>query len=76
VEYTAGIYFCSPFVLYKRLGIIEGFAMKDAPKAGKIAPRKRMAMGEFGEKFGCASYDSVHGGKAVSPATKGKAKKA
>lgn len=44
---------------------IGGF-MKKAPEAGKIAPRKRMAMGDFGETFGVESHESAHGGKPVT----------
>lgn len=40
--------------------------MKKAPEAGKIAPRKRMAMGDYGSTFDVQSYESQHGGKAVT----------
>jgi hypothetical protein len=42
------------------------FIMKKAPKQAKVSARKRMAMGEMGEKFGTRSYQEVHGGKPVS----------
>lgn len=45
--------------------------MKKMDKAsmamGKIAPRKRQAMGDYGSTFGVESHDSVHGGSPITP---------